>query len=132
MDAEWVAGWTAARRRRILFLTGLPALALTLVGTLGPFVVAATWLPNLVVVGGAWLVLASLVTNRRTYRTTSDGLEREGRLRTRTYRWDELAGYEVTDGAIVIHRKGVWPAIRCALADIEDVDAVRAALDRHL
>lgn len=131
MEVEWVAGWTPARRRWLLFTTGIPALGLTLAGTLGPFVADAPWLPYLVVLGGAWLMVAPLVTNRRTYRTTSAGIEREGRFRTRTYRWDAIAGYEVTDDALVIHRKGVWPAIQCSLADIEDPEPVRTALDRH-
>jgi hypothetical protein len=132
MDVEFEAGPPDALRRRLTILTGIPALLATVVGTLGPFVVDVPSLTNLIFVGGVWLLGSWLLGHRDSYRASETGLQRSGRVWTRTYDWDDFEGYEVSDDAMVLHRSGLRPAVRFSLSGVEDPEAVREAVARYL
>ncbi|WP_424018139.1 hypothetical protein ACOZ4N_20045 [Halorientalis pallida] len=132
MDVEFEAGPPDALRRRVTILTGIPALLATVVGTLGPFVVDVPGLTNLIFVGGVWLLLSWLVGHRDGYRLSETGVRRDGRLRTRTYDWDDFEGYAASDEAMTLYRSGPWPAVRFSLTDVEDPQRVREVVADNL
>jgi hypothetical protein len=133
VEAEWEAGLPPARRTRLMLGTGLPALVVTLIGMLGPIFVDVQWLPNLILLGGLWLLFSTVFVNPRTFRVTADGLARRGRILRWVAPWDTFEGVAVTDEALVFERTDWWrPTVHCALGDVEDADAVLAALDAHL
>lgn len=131
VTCEWEAGWP--RRARLaavgtgvaLITVGLLALADLLPG--GPLVEYAGLAgyavgPALLSVGRPW-----------TYRATAVGLERRLPVVRSIDRWDELAGFEETESALVIRRAAWWrPSIRCSWDEIGDRDAVVDALRRRI
>jgi DNA repair protein RadB len=63
---------------------------------------------------------------------TPVGLERRSPVARTLDPWEAFGGFEVTDDAIRLHRATSFrPAVRCAREDVEDVDAVVAALAAH-
>jgi subtilisin family serine protease len=132
VEAEWTAGGPTRRRRWLVLGTGVPALVVTLTGMLGPLVVDIAWLPNLVLVGGVWLLLSMAFGSPRRFRATADGLERHGRVLYRFTSWRAIDGYDVTDGALVLHRTGWRPAIRWSMADVADEGAVLDVVAAHV
>lgn len=130
--ATWRAAWSK-RRRRPVQLLGL----LTVVGGIGAFVAQVVWnhpllqpLANVLLPIGLALFTFG---QPRTYHATSAGLEKEMPAARTLSEWDHFEGYTVAEDAIVLHRRAPWrfPLI-CDRDDIDDEQAVVAALDRHL
>lgn len=90
-----------------------------------PSIAAYVWLPALLPV---WVALLA-DDDGREYAVTDAGLRIEGGL----HRWATFSGYEVDGAALRLHR-GAWYRATLSLdrGDIEDPDAVLAALDRHV
>ncbi|WP_336002318.1 hypothetical protein [Halorientalis halophila] len=129
--AEWKAGWPQPLRTRVQ----VGAVVLYLVGTAltfgGEFVGLAEfwWLGAPAFVGGAALLGFG---QPRTYRLAPVGIERSNYVHRRLYEWDAFESFAVTDDAVVLHRSGWRPAIRCWREEIEDEDALIDALAEHL
>ncbi len=132
VEAEWTAGWPD-RHRRLVVVSGVLLMAVSVLSLLGQFVWDADWLwlpYSASLVGGVTLIN---VGADRTYRVTRAGLERSNQASRSIYGWDAFDGFEVTDETIVVRWRAVWrPAIRCARDQIDDPDGVTAALDAHL
>lgn len=127
--AAWEARWPKRWRQAAIAVV------------LGSFVVGAVGIAAEAVFGvedasTAYLValfavpLASLTTAPRTFRATDAGLVVE-RPHQRQFRpWSAIAGYDLTADALVVRPTAWWrPAYRCDRADVDDVEAVTAALD---
>ncbi|MFB6163637.1 MAG: hypothetical protein ABEJ31_00600 [Haloarculaceae archaeon] len=132
VERAFSAGWPARQRRRAQYAGGL----LMIVGGLG-FVADSLRSLEWAFLGGELLLIAgvALATAPRTreYRVTPDGLELAHPLIRRFVDWETLAGYAVTDDALYVRWRAWWrPRLRIALADLDDPDAVIAALDAHL
>ncbi|WP_302081177.1 hypothetical protein [Salinibaculum rarum] len=130
--STWRAAWSDRRRRPI------QALGVVLVG--GGIVSLAVSVPtrldilryvaNLVVPFGAGVVT---VGQARTYTATAAGLEKQMPAARTLYEWDDFEGYTVAEDAIVLYRRAPWRLpIVCDRTDIDDEEAVIAALSRHL
>jgi hypothetical protein len=134
-DREPLAVWRAktaprARRRRSVvgglgFALGLalavggPSLDRPIVGGVG----------NLLV-GVSAATVGALVRDD-TFRAHAFGLEIVPPVGRRFLPWDRIVGYRLTDDELRLERR--WrPAYRCDRTEIEDVDAVVAALQRAL
>jgi hypothetical protein len=126
-EARWPRGW-----RRTGRVVSLGAFAVGAVGVVGAFGLGYDWAWNLyyfVFVGA----VAMNVLNPRTFRVTDAGLVVEYPLVRRFRPWSAYIRYDVTTDALVIRPTGRWrPAHRCARDDIEELDAVVAALDEVL
>lgn len=126
-DARWPRRW-----RRIGGGVSVAAFALSTVGILSAYVFDVEWgwnLYHLVFVGA---VLMNVV-NPRTFRATDAGLVVERPLQRQFRPWSAYERFEFTDDALVVYPAAWWrPAHRCDLADVEDVDAARAALAEQL
>ena len=70
-------------------------------------------------------------TEPQRYAVTPLGLEHRLPVARRLVRWDAFDGYTRTDDALVLHRP--WRIdTRLALSDLDDPDAVEAAVARQL
>jgi len=70
-------------------------------------------------------------SEERTYTVSTAGLEQRNPVARRLFRWDTFEGYTRTDDALVLHRP--WRVdTRFALADLDDPDAVDAAIGQYL
>ena len=132
VTAEWRAGWPEGARRRLYAVGGVVALV-GIVGIGVGIFVENGW----VRVAGQFVLIFVIalapVAQERTYRVTPVGLESRMPVQRCLHGWESFTGYEMTDDALVLRRRGPWRVdVRCALADIEDPEAVRAALDRRL
>lgn len=79
-----------------------------------------------------WAPLAGL-TAPRTFRVTDAGLVRERPMVRRIRPWSSITGYTLTEDALVVHQSSWWrPSIRSDRSEVEDLDAVVAALDDAL
>lgn len=134
-DREPLAAWrakTAPRaRRRHSVVGGLGfALGVTLA------IVGSFFDHPIVGAGGNLLVGASAATvgaivRDDTFRAHAFGLEIVPPIGRRFLPWDRIVGYRLTDDELRLERR--WrPAYRCDRTEIEDVDAVVAALQRVL
>lgn len=133
MTTEFEGGWPRRLRRRVVLLTGVPALGATLVGTLGPYVAESEGLPALVLVGGLWLFLSWAVGGPHTYRVTEAGLVRKGRFGDRLADWEAFEAVETPENRLVLRRGGRWPpSVEGRFPDAESRDAVTDALSAHL
>jgi hypothetical protein len=129
--AEWQAGWP---RRRRMWVQGDAAVVMVLVVLvmLVSLWQGADWGFNVfAILGPMSAVLVSLGT-KRTYRVTSVGLEREYPVARRLLTWDQFSGVEVSDDAIVLRRQFPRLDVRCAREDLDDEEAVLAALAAYL
>lgn len=130
VDREFRAGWPEAAKRRL----GIAAVVVTVAAALC-FVVGilTDWFPLQAV--GQILVPVGIVsyssTEQRTFTVSEPGLEQRKPVARRLTPWDAFEGYSRTDDALVLHRQ--WRIdSRFALADLEDPDAVEAAIACHL
>lgn len=129
-EREFSAGWPRRARRRARRLTGAAA-AVTGVAFVAGLLADIGWLT----VAGQILFPAVIGTvswsEGRTYTVSPVGLEQRNPGARRLFRWDTFDGYSRTDDALVLHRP--WRVdTRFALADLEDPDAVEAAVARYL
>jgi len=68
--------------------------------------------------------------NPRTFRVTDTGFVVERPLQRRFRPWTAISSYTLTDDALVVQQSTWWRlSYRCGRADIDNVDAVVAALD---
>lgn len=129
-DCEFRAGWPRADRRRLGLVAGtVTAVAGACFATgllTGRFLLQSVG-QILVPVGIVWYGS----TEPRRYTVSAAGLERRAPVARGLTRWDAFDGYSRTDDAFVLHRP--WRVDdRFALADLDDPDAVEAALADHL
>jgi len=124
------AGWPAASRKRVALAAGVVtavAGACFLVGLLRDLFV-------LQLAGQLLLPLGAVTygsTEDRDYTVSAAGLEQRLPVARRVTLWGDFDGYTRTDDALVLHRP--WRVdTRFALADLEDPDAVEAAIARYL
>jgi hypothetical protein len=128
---EWEARWPR-RWRRVARGAVVASFALVGVGLVAIFVFDHEW------GWGAYyflLVGAPLTNllNPRAFRATDAGLVVEHPLHRRFRPWSAFESYELTADALVVRPAARWrPSHRCARADIDDPDAVVAALDESL
>lgn len=128
--AQWEARWPA-RWRRFALVGMVVAGVLVVGGIVWRFLFGSewNWAGYLYLLVFLWTPFAG-AANPRTFRVTDAGLVVERPLQRRLVSWATVAGYTLTDDALLIRRTMWWrPSYRCDRADIENVDAVVAALD---
>lgn len=130
--AAWRAGWPERHRRLGTLVGGL----LVVVSGLA-FVAGAVFEMPLVRYGGQFVLPLGIVLasfgQPRNYRASSAGLELRAPVRRHLYRWEWFDGYMLTEEAIVLHPRAPWRLpLFCAREDIDDPEAVEAALERYL
>jgi len=129
-EREFSAGWPRRARSRARRLT-VAAAVVTGVAFVAGLLADVGWLR----IAGQILFPAVIGTvswsEERTYTVSSAGLEQRNPVARRLFRWEAFDGYSRTDDALVLHRP--WRVdTRFALADLEDADAVEAAVAGHL
>jgi hypothetical protein len=130
VEATWDARWPRRRRYLAYALAGL-ALAANLV-TLAASVLT-DWESGFGAFGIGIAAILLTLGQERTYRVTAAGLERRHPAVRRLFPWRSFARVRTTDEAVVVERRAWWrPSIRCDRGDIDDVDAVVAALSAHV
>ena len=135
-DATELAVWEARWPKRWRQVAIAVVLGTFVVGAVG---IAAEAVFGVEDAGTAYLValfavpLASSTTTPRTFRATDAGLVVE-RPHQRQFRpWSVIAGYDLTADALVVRPTAWWRLVyRCDRADVDDVEAVAAALDDAL
>lgn len=128
--AEWRAKTAPAARRRRL------AAALVAFGAAGVVMVAdfvartgyGSLAPG---VGGIVGALVGSTIRSETFRAHGAGLEVVAPVNRRFVPWERFDGYEVTAEELRLRRRW-WPDYRCDRAEIEDVEAATAAVERFL
>jgi len=130
IGCEFRAGWPAAGRRRLGFVAAAvvaAAMASFLVGVFSDRVLLQTAGQLLLPLG----LVAYTSTDARDYTLSPAGLEQRLPVARQLTPWDAFDGYTCTDDALVLHRQ--WRIdTRFALADLDDPDAVEAAIETHL
>ena len=129
-ECEFRAGWPSAAKHRL----GLVAAAATALA-FGCFLAGTFTDRMLLQYVGQLLIPVGLVSytsaEPRTFTVSSAGLEQRLPVARRLVGWDAFDGYSRTADALVLHRR--WRLDhRFALADIDDPDAVGAAIGRYL
>ncbi|WP_423747306.1 hypothetical protein V5735_24135 (plasmid) [Haladaptatus sp. SPP-AMP-3] len=125
---EWEARWPR-RWRQISYGAMIIAMVGGAVGMVAEVVFGVDWAGNLYLLLFVWAPLAG-AANPRTFRVTDAGLVVERPMLHRFRPWTAFTGYSLSDEALVLHRKRWWRQnLRCDRDDIEDIDAVIAALD---
>ncbi|GAA0250348.1 hypothetical protein ACFFQF_32380 [Haladaptatus pallidirubidus] len=125
---EWEGRWPQ-RWRWIAIGAVIIAILGSSAGIFAQLVFNVDWGGYLYAVMVLWSPLAG-VTNPRTFRVTDAGLVVDRPMLHRFRPWTAFTGYSLSDKALVIHRKGWWRQnLRCDRDDIDDIDAVTAALD---
>jgi len=129
-EREFSAGWPRRARSRARRLT-VAAAVVTGVAFVAGLLADVDWLR----VAGQILFPAVIGTvswsEERTYTVSTAGLEQRNPVARRLFRWDTFEGYTRTDDALVLHRP--WRVdTRFALADLDDPDAVDAAIGQYL
>ena len=129
-ECAFRAGWPAPLRKRLAvgvgvftFLSGAGFVA----GLLGDWFALQLAGQLLLPLG----VVTYSATEKRRYTVSAAGLEQRLPVARRLVRWDRFEGYTRTDDALVLHRPWRVDA-RFALADLDDPDAVEAAIARYL
>jgi len=130
IEREFSAGWPRHARRRAQRLS-LVGAALAGVAFVAGLLTDVEWLR----IAGQILFPAVIGTvswsEERTYTVSTAGLEQRNPVARRLFRWDAFDGYTCTDDALVLHRQ--WRIdTRFALADLDDPDAVKAAIETHI
>lgn len=125
---EWEGRWPQ-RWRWIAIGAMIIAILGSVAGIIAQLVFNVDWGGYLYAVMVLWSPLAG-VTNPRTFRVTDAGLVVERPMLHRFRPWTVFTGYSLNDEALVIYREGWWRQnLRCDRDDIDDIDAVTAALD---
>ena len=130
--ATWRAGWSERRKQP---LTAFAAVAVV-GGVLAIAVAILIRIDLLRLVGQFVIPLAAVAyaaTQPRTYTATAAGLQAELPAARKLHEWNRFEGYVLDDDAIVLHYRAAWrlPVI-CAREELDDEEAVVAALDRAL
>jgi hypothetical protein len=127
--AAWEARWPR-RWRRVAGGVAVVAFTTSTLGVLAAVLFETEWGWELYYLLFVAVPLAN-VLNPRTFRVTDAGLVVEHPLQRQFRPGSAFTGYDLTEEAIVIRPAAWWrPAHRCDRADVEDVDAAVAALDR--
>lgn len=130
LHASWRARQPPSQRRTtkragaVLAAFAVGYLALSLTGAYD--VSTSTWL----LVLGPIVAVLGTVNHERDVEVRDGGVLVESTL----VAWDDLAGFELTDEALVLHRESRWfeRADRFDRADVADLDAAVEALERFL
>ena len=130
--ATWRAGWSDRRKRPLKFLAGAG-----IAGGTVAFVVALAVHSDLLRLAGQFVIplgaIGYSMAQPRRYTATAAGMEARLPAVRRLHDWDRFEGYVLADDAVVVHRRAPWRLpIICAREDLDDEDAVVAALDRAL
>lgn len=132
VDCEWAAGWPEKHRKRLRYVS-LVAFALLLPAWIAGLLFQRDWLSTAGQVLFAAVIVVWSHGQEQTYRASSAGLERNRPLSRYVFAWDEFTHFTRTDDAVIVHWDSWWrPAIKCATADIDDVEQVADALTAHL
>lgn len=129
--AAWEARWPRQWRRGATAVTvvAFAASAAGFVATVA-FGVDRAWMLYYLLFVAIPLTSA---TNPRTFRVTDAGLVIEHPFQRQLRPWTAFATYDVTDDALLVRPAAWWrPAHRSAREDVDDLDAVVAALDEAL
>jgi hypothetical protein len=129
-SCEFRAGWPAAARRRLLLLA-IPFWLAGAVGFVSVYVVPDSWPLTFVQLLFPVGIAVFVQSEPREYAITAEGIEQRLPVARRLLPWTRYTGYSRTEDALVVHRPR-WFDGRFALADLEDPDAVEAALASHL
>lgn len=130
VDCTWTAGWPRRRRRIVWTIAGL-AILVNVVTVLWAFLASADAGFNMLGIAVAAVLVG--IGQERTYRVTEAGLERRNPAARQLFPWRAFSGVRTTADAVVIERRSPFRLdIHCARADIEDVDAVVAAVSAHV
>ncbi|WP_231188613.1 hypothetical protein [Haladaptatus sp. DYF46] len=125
---EWEGRWPQ-RWRQMSYGAMIIAILGSVAGILAQVVFGVEWAGDLYLLMVLWAPLAG-AANPRTFRVTDAGLVVERPMLHRFRPWTAFTGYSLGDEALVIHRRGWWRQnLRCDRDDIDDIDAVTAALD---
>ncbi|WP_435158358.1 hypothetical protein [Haladaptatus sp. DFWS20] len=128
---EWEGRWSQ-RWRQISYGVMIIAILGSSAGIIAQVMFRVEWAGDLYLLMVLWAPLAG-AGNPRTFRVTDAGLVVERPMLHRFRPWTAFTGYSLNDEALVIHRKGWWRQnLRCDRDDIDNVDAVTAALDTVL
>jgi hypothetical protein len=126
----WKAGWPRRRMRIVWALAGLAILA-NLATLAAAFL--TDWESGFNALGVAFAAMLVSLGQERTYRVTGAGLERRNPAVRQLLPWRAFVGVRTTAEAVVIERRSSFRLdVHCARADIEDVDAVVAAVRAHV
>lgn len=126
----FTAGWPSAARNRLLAFV-LPLWAVGIAGFASVYVAPERWpltFAQLLLPAGIAIFTQS---ESREYAVTAEGLEQRLPVARRLLSWERYTGYTRTADALVVHRSW-WFDSRFALEDLDDPDAVAAALARYL
>ncbi|WP_277541992.1 hypothetical protein [Haloarcula laminariae] len=127
---EFRAGWPAPLRKRLALAVGAFTLvtgACLVVGLLADWFALQLAGQLLLPLG----VVSYSSTEERDYTVSPAGLEQRLPVARRLTTWDAFRGYSRTDDALVLHRPRRVD-VRFALADLDDPEAVEAALGQYL
>lgn len=126
--AQWEA--RLPQRWRYVAIAGMVVTGiLGISGLIAEFAFGIDWAGWLYWLIFFWSLFAG-VENPRTFRVTEAGLAVGRPLQHRFKPWSELAGYSLTDDALVIQTAAWWrPAYRSDRDDIENVDTVVSSLN---
>lgn len=128
--ADWRAGWPDPARRRLTVVAG-GVVGLAILAFLAGLVTDDGWLRTLGQVALPFGVVVLTLGQERDYVATDVGIEQRLPVARRLYPWAAFDGYARTEDAIVLTRPR-RVALRFAVADLEDPDAVEAACARFL
>lgn len=132
VTCQWRAGWPT-RQRRPVQAVAIAGMLAYVGGLAADTVWSIGWLYTVAQLLFIPAIALVSLGQERTYRTTPAGIERRYPAVKNVYGWDEFEGYSVTDEALVLHWRAWWRIdIRCAWADIDDREAVEAAVAEHL
>jgi len=124
------AGWPGPLRRRLALAVGAFTAvtgACFAIGLLGDWFALQLAGQLLLPLG----IVTYTSTEERDYTISAAGLEQRLPVARRVTPWDGFEGYTRTDDALVLHRP--WRVdVRVALADLDDPDAVEAAVAQYL
>lgn len=124
------AGWPSAARNRLLAFV-LPLWAVGIAGFASVYVAPERWPLTVAQVLFPVGIAIFMQSEPREYAVTAEGLEQRLPVARRLLPWKQYTGYTRTADALVAHRPW-WFDSRFALEDLNDPDAVAAALARYL
>lgn len=126
---RWEARWPP-RWRRASVGAAVVGVVGGVAGVIARLALGWEWAGSLYYLLFLWTPFAGLATPR-TFRATETGLVVERPLQRRFRPWSAFENYELAEGALLVRPAARWrPTHRCDRADVAELDAVLAALER--
>lgn len=129
-DCEFTAGWPDRARNRLLAAV-LPLWVVGVAGFASVYVTPELWPLTVAQILFPVGIAIFMQSEQREYAVTAAGLEQRLPVARRLLPWERYTGYTRTADALVVHRSW-WFDGRFALDDLDDPDAVEAAIARYL